>query len=108
MDMDYEPYMLVEGRKAMENPPSQSLHQKLLAEAFNMNGRRILASKNKPPTLVVEDPIPLFSSSSSTSFHPSRPVKPQRHIPQARDCSRLFWIFCFLFFKKKINIITLF
>jgi cell division cycle protein 20 (cofactor of APC complex) len=78
MDMDYEPYMLVEGRKAMENPPSQSLHQKLLAEAFNMNGRRILASKNKPPTLVVEDPIPLFSSSSSTSFHPSRPVKPQR------------------------------
>ncbi|KAI5554788.1 hypothetical protein BDE02_19G038900 [Populus trichocarpa] len=82
MDMDYEPYMLVEGRKAMENPPSQSLHQKLLAEAFNMNGRRILASKNKPPTLVVEDPIPLFSSSSSTSFHPSRPVKPQRHIPQ--------------------------
>lgn len=45
MDMDYEPYMLVEGRKAMENPPSQSLDQKLLAEAFNMNG--ILASEEQ-------------------------------------------------------------
>jgi hypothetical protein len=47
MDMDYEPYMLVEGRKAMENPPPQSLHQKLLAEAFNMNGRLILASEEQ-------------------------------------------------------------
>ncbi|KAJ6968335.1 hypothetical protein NC653_036324 [Populus alba x Populus x berolinensis] len=77
MDMDFAHYMLTEGRKAKENPPSQSLYQKLLAEAFNMNGRRILAFKNKPPTLV--DPIPLFSSSS---VHSSKPVKPQRHIPQ--------------------------
>jgi cell division cycle protein 20 (cofactor of APC complex) len=86
MDMDFAHYMLTEGRKAKESPPSQSLYQKLLAEAFNMNGRRILAFKNKPPTLV--DPIPLFSSSS---VHSSKPVKPQRHIPQVHACSHLFY-----------------
>ncbi|KAG6738471.1 hypothetical protein POTOM_058091 [Populus tomentosa] len=74
MDMDYKPYMLVEGRKAIENPPSQSLDQKLLAEAFQYELEMNFS---------LEDPIPLFSSSSS--FHHSKPVKPQRHIPQRQE-----------------------
>jgi|UniRef100_U7DU12 hypothetical protein len=59
MDMDYEPYMLVEGRKAMENPPSQSLHQKLLAEALNMNGRLILASEEQTTHPSSRRPYPI-------------------------------------------------
>jgi cell division cycle protein 20 (cofactor of APC complex) len=80
--------MLVEGRKAKENPLSQSLDQKLLAEAFQYERETNFSLEEQ--TTHPADPIPLFSSSSS--FHPSKPVKPQRHIPQVRDCSRLLWI----------------
>lgn len=83
MDFDYAHYMLTEGKKGKENPvaacsPSREAYQKKLAEAFNMNRTRILAFKNKPPTLI--DPIPkeFFSS----SVHQSKPAKPRRHIPQ--------------------------
>lgn len=83
MDFDYAHFMLTEGRKGKENPaatssPSRVAYQKQLAEAFNMNRTRILAFKNKPPTIV--DPIPkeFFSS----SVNQSKPAKPRRHIPQ--------------------------
>lgn len=86
MDFDYAHYMLTEGKKGKENPvaacsPSREAYQKKLAEAFNMNRTRILAFKNKPPTLI--DPIPkeFFSS----SVHQSKPAKPRRHIPQSSE-----------------------
>lgn len=86
MDFDYAHYMLTEGKKGKENPvaacsPSREAYQKKLAEAFNMNRTRILAFKNKPPTLV--DPIPkeFFSS----SVHQSKPAKSRRHIPQSSE-----------------------
>lgn len=80
MDFDYAHYMLTEGRKGKENPavnsPAKDAYRKKLDETFNMNRTRILAFKNKPPTII--EPIPQEISSN----HQSKPVKPRRHIPQ--------------------------
>ncbi|KAL6342530.1 hypothetical protein AAG906_012378 [Vitis piasezkii] len=57
MDFDFAHYMLTERGKGKENQSvvrsqSKEAYLKLLAETFNMNRSRILAFKNKPPTLV--------------------------------------------------------
>ncbi|XP_042506485.1 cell division cycle 20.1, cofactor of APC complex-like [Macadamia integrifolia] len=81
MDFDYARYMLTEGTKVKENPAvsSTSVYQKELAELFNMNGRRILAFKDKPPT-----PVELFPS-KFFSDRQLKAVKPQRHIPKSSE-----------------------
>ncbi|XP_021912132.1 cell division cycle 20.1, cofactor of APC complex-like [Carica papaya] len=81
MDFDYARTMLT-GRKGKENAaaacsPEKNAYQRRLAEVFNMNGRRILAFKNKPPV-----PIDLFADKMVMSFHHSKPIKPHRQIPQ--------------------------
>jgi cell division cycle protein 20 (cofactor of APC complex) len=83
MDFDFAHYMLTDGRKGTENPPTSSpareAYRKRLAEAFNMNRTRILAFKNKPPA-----PVELIPREFSSSLHSDKPTKPWRHIPQVR------------------------
>ncbi|XP_051119832.1 cell division cycle 20.2, cofactor of APC complex-like [Andrographis paniculata] len=87
MDFDYAHYMLTEGaKKGKESPtvsssPSKEAYRKLLAETFNMNRTRILAFKNKPPTVVEAIPNEFLSSAA----HQAKPVKPRRHIPQTSE-----------------------
>ncbi|KAK5782630.1 hypothetical protein PVK06_037135 [Gossypium arboreum] len=85
MDFDYAHYMLTDGRKIKENQtacsPAREAYRKQLAETLNMNRTRILAFKNKPPA-----PVELFPSEHSTaSAHPTKSLKPRRHIPQSSE-----------------------
>ncbi|KAG6438383.1 hypothetical protein SASPL_103324 [Salvia splendens] len=85
MDFDYAHTMLTEGKKGKENPsinssPSREAYRKQLAETFNMNRTRILAFKNKPPTIV--EAIP---SDFSVAAHQPKTAKPRRHIPQTSE-----------------------
>ncbi|KAK6137240.1 hypothetical protein DH2020_029011 [Rehmannia glutinosa] len=67
MDFDYAHYMLTGGRVEKEDvgpcSPSKQLYRKHLAEILNMNRTRILAFKNKAPTLA-KDIHESFSPSS--------------------------------------------
>ncbi|XP_050229312.1 cell division cycle 20.2, cofactor of APC complex-like, partial [Mercurialis annua] len=91
MDLGYAHYMLTEGKKGKKNPttvwdsPSREAYQKQLADALNMNRTRILAFKNKPPTLI--DPIPheFFSPPLSATARNSKTVKSRRQIPQTSE-----------------------
>lgn len=99
MDFDYARTMLT-GRKGKENAaaacsPEKNAYQRRLAEVFNMNGRRILAFKNKPPV-----PIDLFADKMVMSFHHSKPIKPHRQIPQV--C-----YFCSLYNKLCLKLETI-
>ncbi|KAL3838729.1 hypothetical protein ACJIZ3_023320 [Penstemon smallii] len=80
MDMDYAKTML--STRGRENPPlsyspAKDAYRRRLAEAFNMNGTRILAFKDKPPTPV--DAMPHEFSSTDIL------VKPHRHIPKTNE-----------------------
>ncbi|KAF6135844.1 hypothetical protein GIB67_028163 [Kingdonia uniflora] len=69
--------------KCQENPvsssPGKDAYRKQLAELFNMNSTRILAFRDKPPT--VETP----SLEPSPWVHQTKPVKPRRSIPQTSE-----------------------
>ncbi|KAL8170575.1 hypothetical protein V2J09_022379 [Rumex salicifolius] len=85
MDFDYAHYMLTEGcKKNKENttfssPAKEAYHQQL-REVFGMNRTRILAFKNKPPTLNETKAAPWESSSLQ-----QKPIKPRRNIPQISE-----------------------
>ncbi|PWA49238.1 WD40 repeat-containing protein [Artemisia annua] len=84
MDFEYAHYMLTQAKKGKENPvdcsPASVAYRKRLAEGCNMNRTRILAFKNKPPTLIEPIPSDLFSSVPQ-----SKPVKARRCIPQTSE-----------------------
>ena len=99
MDFDYAHYMLTEGKKGKENPsvnssPSREAYSKQLAETFNMNRTRILAFKNKPPTLVEDIP-----NNFAVAAQQPKSAKPRRHIPQVgailhiESCSEVMFTF---------------
>lgn len=80
MDFDYAHYMVTGGKVIKENSapnsPFKEYYRKQLIEVFNMNRTRILAFKNKSPTV---------EEIGQQPFSPIRQVesvKQRRYIPQ--------------------------
>lgn len=80
MDFDYAHYMVTGGKVIKENSapssPYKQYYRRQLIEVFNMNRTRILAFKNKSPTV---------EEIGQQPFSPIRQVesvKQMRHIPQ--------------------------
>lgn len=80
MDFDYAHYMVTGGKVINENSapnsPFKEAYRKQLIEAFNMNRTRILAFKNKPPTVKESGRRPI------SPIHQVQSIKGRRHIPQ--------------------------